>query len=144
MQHNRWDNALTGTAQATGRAGPAGDVLLRKAADQAGLSAQLAAALPEKGDSPAFDRGAVLTSLAAAIALGATSERHRPARAPGPRARGRAQHAAGGVIGGDAVGLADGGPCLVRDQAAQDIERLEPAGRGWMRFPARTGNPPWR
>src|SRR6266851_9012973 len=46
MQHNGWDHALKVTAGGT----------LRKA-----------------GSSPVFDRGAVLVSLAAAIALGATS-----------------------------------------------------------------------
>ena len=48
-------------------------VLLRKAAEQAGLTAQLSTALRKKGSSPVFDRGTVLVSLAAAIALGATS-----------------------------------------------------------------------
>jgi hypothetical protein len=48
-------------------------VLLRKAADQAGLTAGLSAALLRKGASPLLDRGVVLVSLAAAIALGATS-----------------------------------------------------------------------
>jgi hypothetical protein len=48
-------------------------VLLRKAADQAGLTAGLSAALRKAGTSPVFDRGAVLVSMAVAIALGATS-----------------------------------------------------------------------
>ena len=73
MQHNGWDHALKVTADGTGLVGHAGAVLLRKAADQAGLTAQLSAALRKKGSSPVFDRGAVLVSLAAAIALGATS-----------------------------------------------------------------------
>jgi hypothetical protein len=73
MQHNGWDHALKVTADGTGLAGHAGAVLLRKTADQAGLTAQLSAALRKKGSSPAFDRGTVLVSLAAAIALGATS-----------------------------------------------------------------------
>jgi hypothetical protein len=73
MQLNGWDHTLKVTAGETGLVGHAGAVLLRKAADQAGLTAQLSTALRKKGTSPAFDRGAVLVSLAAAIALGATS-----------------------------------------------------------------------
>jgi hypothetical protein len=73
MQHNGWDHALKVTADGAGLVGHAGAVLLRKAADQAGLTAQLSTALRKKGSSPAFDRGTVLVSLAAAIALGAAS-----------------------------------------------------------------------
>jgi len=73
MQHNGWDHALKVTAGGTGLVGYAGAVLLRKAADQAGLTGLLSGALRKKGTSPAFDRGAVLVSLAAAIALGAAS-----------------------------------------------------------------------
>ena len=73
MQHNGWDHTLKVTAGGTGLVGHAGAVLLRKAADQAGLTAWLSAALRKKGASPVFDRGTVLVSLAAAIALGATS-----------------------------------------------------------------------
>jgi hypothetical protein len=73
MQHNGWDHALKVTAGGTGLVGHAGAVLLRKAADQAGLTAQLSGALRKKGSSPALDRGTVLASLATAIALGATS-----------------------------------------------------------------------
>jgi hypothetical protein len=73
MQHNGWDHALKVTADGTGLVGHAGAVLLRKAADQAGLTAVLSAALRKAGTSPVFDRGIVLVSLAAAIALGATS-----------------------------------------------------------------------
>jgi hypothetical protein len=47
--------------------------LLRKAADQAGRSAGLSAAMRVKGSSPLLDRGIVLASMAVAIALGATS-----------------------------------------------------------------------
>ena len=72
-QHNGWDHALKVTADGTGLVGHAGAVLLRKAADQAGLTAWLSGALRKAGSSPVFDRGAVLVSLAAAIALGATS-----------------------------------------------------------------------
>ena len=73
MEHNGWDHALKVTADGTGLVGHAGAVLLRKAADQAGLTAGLSAALRRKGASPLLDRGVVLVSLAAAIALGATS-----------------------------------------------------------------------
>jgi hypothetical protein len=73
MDHNGWDHALKVTGGGTGLVGHAGAVLLRKAADQAGLTAGLGAALRKAGQSPVFDRGIVLVSLAAAIALGATS-----------------------------------------------------------------------
>ena len=73
MQHNGWDHALKVTADGAGLVGHAGALLLRKAADQAGLTAQLSAALRRKGASPQLDRGIVLVSMAAAIALGATS-----------------------------------------------------------------------
>jgi len=73
MQHNGWDHALKVTADGAGLVGHAGAVLLRKACDQAGLTAQLSAALRKAGNSPVLDRGIVLVSMAAAIALGATS-----------------------------------------------------------------------
>jgi hypothetical protein len=73
MQDTRWDHALKVTGGGTGLAGHAGAVLLRKAADQAGLTAALSAALRKAGTSPLLDRGIVLVSMAAAIALGATS-----------------------------------------------------------------------
>ena len=73
MQDTRWDHALTVTGGGTGLVGHAGAVLLRKAADQAGLTAGLSAALRKAGTSPLLDRGIVLVSMAAAIALGATS-----------------------------------------------------------------------
>jgi Transposase DDE domain group 1 len=73
MQHNGWDHALKVAADGTDLVGHAGAVLLRKAADQAGLTAWLGGALRKAGTSPVFDRGAVLVSMAAAIALGATS-----------------------------------------------------------------------
>ena len=73
MQHNGWDHALKVTADGTGLVGHAGAVLLRKAADQAGLTAWLGGALRKAGQSPVLDRGVVLVLMAAAIALGATS-----------------------------------------------------------------------
>jgi hypothetical protein len=73
MEDTRWDRALKVTGGGTGLVGHAGAVLLRKAADQAGLTAALGAALRKAGTSPAWDRGLVLVLLAAAIALGAAS-----------------------------------------------------------------------
>jgi Transposase DDE domain group 1 len=73
MQDTRWDHALKVTGGGTGLVGHAGAVLLRKAADQAGLTSGLSAALRKAGTSPLLDRGIVLVSMAAAIALGATS-----------------------------------------------------------------------
>ena len=73
MQHNAWDHALKVTGDGAGLVGHAGAILLRKAADQAGLTAWLGAALQKAGKSPLFSRGIVLVSVAAAIALGATS-----------------------------------------------------------------------
>ena len=73
MEHNGWDHALKVTGGGTGLVGHAGAILLRKAADQAGLTAGLSAALRKAGTSPVLDRGIVLVSMAAAIALGATS-----------------------------------------------------------------------
>jgi hypothetical protein len=73
MQHNGWDHALKVTADGAALVGHAGTVLLRKAPDQAGLTAGLSAALRKAGTSPVLDRGAVLVSMAVAIALGATS-----------------------------------------------------------------------
>jgi hypothetical protein len=73
MEDTRWDHALRVTDGGAGLVGHAGAVLLRKAADQAGLTAALGAALRKAGTSPVLDRGIVLVSMAAAIALGATS-----------------------------------------------------------------------
>jgi Transposase DDE domain group 1 len=73
MEDTRWDRALKVTGGGTGLVGHAGAVLLRKAADQAGLTAVLSAAVRKAGTSPVLDRGAVLVSMAVAIALGATS-----------------------------------------------------------------------
>src|SRR2546423_6503428 len=73
MKHNWWDHALKVTADGKGLVGHAGAILLRKAADQSGLTGFLGSALREKCTSPLFDRGAALVSMAAAIALGATS-----------------------------------------------------------------------
>ena len=58
MQHNGWDHALKVTADGAGLVGHAGAVLLRKACDQAGLTAQLSAALRKVrgGCVPAWPR----------------------------------------------------------------------------------------
>ena len=73
MAHSGQARTLKLAGGGTGLVGHAGAVLLRKAADQAGLTAGLGAALRRKGTSPLLDLGVVLVSLAAAIALGATS-----------------------------------------------------------------------
>jgi hypothetical protein len=73
MQHNGRDHALKVTGDGAGLVGHAGVILLRKAADQSGLTGWLGAALEKAGRSPVLDRGVVLVSVAAAITLGATS-----------------------------------------------------------------------
>lgn len=73
MQHTRWDHGLKVTADGAGLAGHAGAVLLRLLADRSGLTAGLGPALARPGKSPQVDRGMTLVSMAAAIALGATS-----------------------------------------------------------------------
>ena len=57
MQHNGWDHALKVTADGAGLVGHAGAVLLRKAADQAGLTAGLSAALRKAGSRPCSTGG---------------------------------------------------------------------------------------
>jgi len=53
MQHNGWDHALKVTADGAGLVGHAGALLLRKAADQAGLTAWLSTLRPTaSGTSP--------------------------------------------------------------------------------------------
>jgi Transposase DDE domain group 1 len=73
MQDNGWDRALWVTADGNGLVGHAGGILLRKLADQAGLTAALEGALTVKGKFPQLSRGMVLVSTAIAIALGATA-----------------------------------------------------------------------
>ena len=60
-------------ADGDGLIGHAGAVLLRKLADQCGLTSALGAALTRAGKFPLIDRGVTLVSMAVAIALGATS-----------------------------------------------------------------------
>jgi len=50
MQHNGWDHGLKVTDDGAGLAGHCGGVLLRKLADQCGLTAALEAALGAGGD----------------------------------------------------------------------------------------------
>jgi hypothetical protein len=73
MKDTSWDRDLVVTGDGKGLVGHAGGILLRKLADQTGLTAGLDAALAVRGTSPQFSRGAVLTSTAIAIAMGATS-----------------------------------------------------------------------
>src|ERR1022692_221118 len=73
MKDTPWDHGLRVTAEADGLVGHAGAVLLRKLADQAGLTAALGPALARAGKSPLVDRGIALVSMAVAIVLGATS-----------------------------------------------------------------------
>jgi hypothetical protein len=73
MQDNGWDHGLKVADDGTGLAGHGGGVLLRKLADQCGLTAALEAALARAGTFPQLSRGVVVVSMAVAIALGATS-----------------------------------------------------------------------
>jgi hypothetical protein len=73
MQDTRWDQGLRVTGDGRGVVGHAGAVLLRKLADQCGLTAALGPALARAGKSPLADRGVALVSMAVAVALGATS-----------------------------------------------------------------------
>ena len=73
MEDTRWDHALKVTGEGEGLAGHAGAVLLRKLADQAGLTGALGSAVARAGKFPLVDRGGALVSLAVAIVLGATS-----------------------------------------------------------------------
>jgi hypothetical protein len=72
-KNTRWDRNLSVAADAEGLIGHAGAVLLRKLADQCGLTSALGAALGRAGKFPLVDRGMALVSMAVAIALGATS-----------------------------------------------------------------------
>jgi hypothetical protein len=72
-KNTRWDRNLSVAADTEGLVGHAGAVLLRKLADQCGLTSALGVALDRAGKSPLIDRGMALVSMAAAIALGATS-----------------------------------------------------------------------
>ncbi len=69
----RWDQNLSVSCDGDGLVGHAGAVLLRKLADQCGLTSALSAALKRAGRFPLIDRGVSLVSMAVAIVLGATS-----------------------------------------------------------------------
>jgi hypothetical protein len=69
----RWDRNLSAAPDADGLIGHAGAVLLRKLADQCGLTSALGAALGRKEKFPLIDRGIALVSMAVAIALEAAS-----------------------------------------------------------------------
>ena len=73
MQSIGWARRLKVAADARGLVGHAGAVLLRRCADQAGLTSALSDALRVRGRSPGWDRGVVLVQLAVAICLGATA-----------------------------------------------------------------------
>jgi hypothetical protein len=70
-KNTRWDRNLSVVPDAEGLIGHAGAVLLRKLADQCGLTSALGAALGRKGKFPLIDRGMALVSMAVAIVLGA-------------------------------------------------------------------------
>src|SRR6266702_2040719 len=91
MQDTGWDHALKVTAEGEGLVGHAGAVLLRKLADEAGLTAALGPVLARSRRFPLVDRGIALVSIAVAIVLGATSMRditllahHAPVLGPEP------------------------------------------------------------
>jgi len=73
MKDTSWDHALEVTAGGNGLVGHGGGILLRKLADQCGLTAALDGALTVKGASPLLSRGMVLVSAAIAIAMGAAA-----------------------------------------------------------------------
>jgi hypothetical protein len=66
---------LSVRGDARGLVGHAGAVLLRKCADQTGLTGTLGTVFARLEGSPVWDRGVVLVNLAVAIVLGATSMR---------------------------------------------------------------------
>ena len=72
-KNTRWDRNLSVAPDAEGLIGHAGAVLLRKLADQCGLTSAVGAALGRKGKFPLIDRGVALVSMAVAITLGAAS-----------------------------------------------------------------------
>jgi Transposase DDE domain group 1 len=68
-----WDRRLEIAADARCLIGHAGAVLLRKCADQTGLTAALSVAMDRRDRLPGWDRDLVLVQLAVAIVVGATS-----------------------------------------------------------------------
>jgi hypothetical protein len=73
MKDTSRDHALEVAADGKGLVGHAGGMLLRKLADQCGLTAALEGALAQKGAFPQLSRGMALVSTAIAIAMGATA-----------------------------------------------------------------------
>ena len=69
----RWDRHPSVAADGVGLIGHVGAVLLRKLADQCGLTSAPGAALTRAGRFPLIDRGVALVSMPVAIVLGATS-----------------------------------------------------------------------
>jgi hypothetical protein len=66
-EDTRWDRNLSVAADGDGLIGHAGAVLLRKLADQCGLTSPLGAALTQAGKFPLIDRGVALVSMAMPI-----------------------------------------------------------------------------
>ena len=137
MDDTRWDHGLTVTGEGQGLVGHAGAVLLRKLADQAGLTAALGSALARRGKFPLVDRGVALVSMAVAIALGATSmnditvlAHHAPVLGPEPSdttVRRTLELADPAHPGQDRPGPGPGpGARLVAD-----LRRGRPGSRGW-------------
>ena len=73
MKDTRWDQGLKVAGEGEGLVGHAGAVLLRKLADQTGLTGVAGAGAGAGGEVPLVDRGLALVSMAVAITLGATS-----------------------------------------------------------------------
>jgi Transposase DDE domain group 1 len=73
MKDTRWDHGVKVAGEGEGLVGHAGAVLLRKLADQVGLTEALGSALARTGKFPLMDRGVALVSIAVAVVLGATS-----------------------------------------------------------------------
>jgi hypothetical protein len=68
-----WERGLSVSARGKGLVGHTGAVLLRRCADQTGLTGAFSQALRRRGFAPGWDRGVVLVQLAVSIVLGATS-----------------------------------------------------------------------
>jgi hypothetical protein len=86
MQHMPWDQALKVAGGGTGLVGRAGAILLRKSADQAGLTGWLGAALQKAGTSPVFGRGTAREVRPSRFGVGSWIERpfgRSRARMPG-------------------------------------------------------------
>lgn len=75
MNATAWDRRLSVRGDGKGLPGHAGAVLLRKCADQTGLTSALSAVFARLDGSPVWDRGVVVIQLAVAITLGASSMR---------------------------------------------------------------------